>query len=365
LLAQAAMICERNKQLSSWQSWHLFYHSDIDIAVARFVKPTVLMLLRESTIDSFFFVRYGLGGPHVRLRCRVHPGYEDGVAERVMSLAEAFLQSFPSTRSLPEEDLRRHHAEFLADEPYSEDRIYADNSLASVPFVPEIDRYGGPHLLGHSLDYFAISSVSALAFIDVYRKQDVGKRLTAALPFFTRQALGFARSGESFLDTLAYSVALWGEGQPALIRRGDDAFERHRQAYCRFMRGEMEAAIEIGSLPSSGISLLYQAALLLDRDLKGVSAATWQRVVGSQMHMTANRLGLGTPEEIYLGRLLWRAAHELATKDCAFWSTFSGACDRRRATDPTRRLDSLCAQTLADLAAPGGSRDSNAETLPT
>src|SRR5687767_1719493 len=91
----------------SWISGHLYYHESLDRAVLGFVHPLVVSLVKDGQIDAFFFVRYGLGGPHIRLRLRVIPGARELALAAMQQSAHHFLDLAPSARSVDEEAIRR------------------------------------------------------------------------------------------------------------------------------------------------------------------------------------------------------------------------------------------------------------------
>jgi hypothetical protein len=69
----------------------------------------------------------------------------------------------------------------------------------------------------------------------------------------------------------------------------------------------------------------------------------------SHLHMTANRLGLKNPEEVYLGRMLWRAARELLLEPCRR-AGLDELLASRAAIPPARgRLHQLIPPLLAQL----------------
>src|SRR5689334_6616478 len=130
--------------MEDWISFHLYYHEDLTRAVLGFVRPAVSSLLEAGWIDRFFFVRYGLGGPHLRLRLRPVAACEPLVDRGVRRAAEQFLDGSPSTAVLDPEALRRQTLAMLASDPHETDgSVYPDNFLLAVPFRPETQRYGG------------------------------------------------------------------------------------------------------------------------------------------------------------------------------------------------------------------------------
>lgn len=289
---------------SRWRSCHLYYHGDRNLLLDRLVWPLVGSLFHSRTIDHFFFIRYELGGPHVRLRLRALPGAEESVEEAAAKAAGDFFARWPSAQPRSTETMMRWTRETLAADPSETDAtIYPDNSLRIVPFEPQIDRYGGPELFGASLDFFALSSLRALAFAHESGAEPRSRQLPHILRALACQALGFARDEPELLRLLGYAEA--GEGHPLapFAARGDRAFEQQPEVLRRLLVDALTGTGEQGAGPLDEARGLAAA-------LRGAAPATREGILRSHMHMTANRLGLSNPEEAHAGRILWRAAEE-------------------------------------------------------
>jgi lantibiotic biosynthesis dehydratase-like protein len=300
---------------SHWRSYHLFYYGDLDRAVTGFVQPALAALLREDYVDRFFFIRYALGGPHIRLRLRLRPEHAEVVSRFLTATAERFFARCPSTAEVPDETIRRINKTILLTDPAeTDDSVYPNHSLQELPFRPEAERYGGADLLEHSLDFFQLSSIQALRFLGCSRENSRGQKLTIIFRLLVRQALGFARDTEHLLALFAYPAALWGGSLPGIAKRGDDAFERQRRALRSLLREEVDAFL------SSSVSASFEPARQLAWEIRSAGEPARSRIETSQMHMTANRLGLTNQEEVYLSRLLMHAAQDLADVEPAFWS---------------------------------------------
>src|SRR5215218_9452764 len=78
-----------------WISVHVFYSSNGNPLLADGVAPLVARLRARGLISRYFFIRYWLGGPHVRLR--LLPAEAAG-ADEVKAVAEADLRAFLARR---------------------------------------------------------------------------------------------------------------------------------------------------------------------------------------------------------------------------------------------------------------------------
>ncbi|HSJ75614.1 MAG TPA: lantibiotic dehydratase C-terminal domain-containing protein, partial [Gemmatimonadales bacterium] len=183
--------------LSRWQAYHFYYHDRQDLLLENLLRPLFITLLKQREIDSFFFVRSQLGGPHVRLRLRlrVHMlSNEVAVADALEEAAGPFFQASPSRVALADEEIRKINQGILQSDPSEmDDAIYPDNSVWAAPFRPEVDRYGGPRLFLESLAFFTVSSCEVLDFLHQQAGNPGARLLPFAFHLLGRQALGLAR----------------------------------------------------------------------------------------------------------------------------------------------------------------------------
>jgi hypothetical protein len=298
---------------AEWLSFHLFYHGDRDRVVTEYVRPAVTALWESGGIERFYFIRYALGGPHVRLRVLARPGRAGAVEERLASAAARFLHLWPSPAPLPEEEIRQANRSILANDGGEEDDgVHPDNSFLRFPLRFEVARYGGAGLLAPTLDFFNLSSLQALRFLEAHGGKPAPRRLAATFGLLARQVCGLARGEEEeILTLLEYPAQSWKQLSPLAVR-ADRTFEERRESFQALFRAE--AARPGGSAPASpGIPQAeIAAARLLARETGSAPDPVRRRIASSHLHMTANRLGLRNADEVYLARLLWRTVASLA-----------------------------------------------------
>ncbi len=290
-----------------WICYHLYYHQDLNRALLRFVRPAVAELLAAERIDSFFFIRYGLGGPHIRLRLLPKSGCAAQVATAAEARAREFLAELPSTSALDPEALRRGAEALVASDPYESDvAVYPDNSFLAFPFRPETDRYGGPERLVDSLDFFAVSSAVALEFLAACGEQPRSRQLAVVFSLLVRQALHFALDEEELSALARYGVASWGDAMPSIVAKADRVFAEQGEVFRQLFQRELLAmsSAEPDRPAGEAAAWLGAAARRLSTAIGRENRATRQKIGVSQLHMTANRLGLSNPEEVYLSRIV-------------------------------------------------------------
>lgn len=336
---------------AGWRGFHLFHHGDRDRVVEGFVRPVAASLLAEGRARRFFFVRYALGGPHVRLRLEVgeeDPSESAETEARVRRAAEAFLACHPSPEPLPEGRVREQNRELIASDPFAgpdDDVVFPDNSLAGHPVRFEVARYGGPALLDASLDLFAVSSLVALGFVTGAEGRPPRRRPAEVLRLLLAQAWPLARDAEELSALAEYGVRMFGRPLSGLLPVADAAFERSRAALCALVRGEVAAFSGPGGGPP-----LAEASRALAWTVREAPDEARRTLSAAQVHMTANRLGLANADEVYLSRMLSRALAASAEDDPAFWRAAWEARAEWSAVSPVLLRDQAAA-ALAALAA--------------
>ncbi len=334
-----------DQEWSRWRSCHLHYHGDGSLLLVQLVRPLAGSLLRSGAIDRFFFIRYELGGPHVRLRLRAAPGADGALARAVTAAPAVLFTRLPSAHPLPAEVVARRTREILATDPSESDAtLHPDNSLRIVPFLPEVDRYGGPALIGASLDFFALSSVRALSLLAAVGGEPRPRQLPWVLRALAALAFGFARDEAELLALLGYAAAPAGHPLAPFAARGDRAYEAQPEVFQRLLQEVL--TVETAAPTAAGGAV--EEARRLSAEIAGAAPAVRERILRSHLHMTANRLGLRNPEEAYLGRILWRAAQPSCGLDPALrrlWRPAPG-----RPLDAGERLEDLLPTAFAVMS---------------
>ena len=332
-----------------WLSLHVFYAANANPVLVHCVRPLVRRLREQGLLRSWFFIRYWLEGPHVRLR--LLPA-DAAAAGRVAAIAEQAIADFLRRRPALYEEDRNSSGDmyknmFLAE--YSQDRwdeLYGadgempfrdNNSLAHIPYERELARYGGPEGMTLAEWHFEQSSelvVTLLETTNVHvRTVLLGQaaQLTAALCF------AFLRDEEAVARFLVRYRTMW---ETSYQEPSDAQHERFDRSYARMrdrlvdrvrhvrdsVRGEPDAAptaLERSWLAHCGdlrekVLALSGAGLLAFRDGTVPDPEDALAIVlSSYVHMTNNRLGVSILDEIYLSYVLVKAVADLAPQEVA------------------------------------------------
>lgn len=319
---------------SEWHAFHLYYHEDPGRLVREVVDPLVVSLGEAGWIERFFFLFFSLGGRHVRLRLKAPPGWGGEVEGAVRRAAEELFRRRPSERSLSEEELRERNRQILAHDPNeTDDAVYPDNSVQVVGFDPETGRYGGSERLSVSLDFFTASSLEALSFHRLCGEQPRSRQLTAALRVLLGLAWGLSTTADQLVELAGYAQRERDPLVEAVLDRGDQAFagqEEQLVAVASSDLGDLEQEADAGAPGKRG--WFPEAAR---RFVASIAAGTPPagQVLVSQLHMTANRLGLTHPEEVYLSRLLTRSLERVEEREPELWRRLGTARPQRESLD--------------------------------
>lgn len=293
-----------------WQSYHLFYHDDLDEPLIKCVKPVVIQLYRRGWLEKFFFIRYGLGGPHIRLRILPQLKCSTQARDLIQQEVAGFFSQFPSLRPKSDAAILRDNKTLLANDSHErDDGVYPDNSLVEFPFSPETERYGGPLLLGYSLDFFTFSSVAALSVLGDGNMRKKGRRISTLARYLLRLALGFAGNAQEFGHLLGYGVEWNRSAIPEIILLADSLYEGQKDNMRRLIESEIERAAQpaTGADETGSTNFWTRVAGRLAMQISTADSPSRQRIFCSHLHMTANRFGLKNTDELYLSRLICRA----------------------------------------------------------
>lgn len=318
---------------SDWIAFH-FYYFDPEkqgLLLGELVRPLVIEFLRSGLIGSFFIVRLGLGGPHIRLR--LLPSSKkasDDIRDRIAEEAERFFEDHPSPQPFSDEEIRKSTEMILRSDPNESDSaLYSNNTWTEKPFQPETDRYGGADLLPYSLDLFAWSSASSLGlFRDHVQLAETSRLMSLAFRELTSYVLGFSRDASDIERLVQYPTTRW-ETVDRLAQKGDSVFNKQKTQFLKLFKKEAKGAFESGAEWSNFGSTRQLRSQIGETQYRS-------RILRSHLHMLSNRLGLNQAYEIYVSRLLWRTVRALAEEEPGYWGALGDQliCDRATPNQP-------------------------------
>ncbi|MFF5180735.1 lantibiotic dehydratase C-terminal domain-containing protein [Micromonospora sp. NPDC000316] len=327
-----------------WLSVHVFYASNANPMLVEGVRPLVDELRAEGLISRYFFIKYWMEGPHVRLRVLPAPGVDPAVVRaRVDAAIGAFLRRRPALYEVDSAGLGDLYKQmFLAeysqqrwDEEYGPDGVMpmrANNSHHHIPYEREYGRYGGPAGIELAEWHFEHSSdvvLDLLATTNVHVRP-VLLGLSAQLTMMMcavfldddQRIAGFLDEYRSFWEvSYAEPSDDYHASFDTSYRRMDAALRGRLADICVAARDRTSGRLggvegrwldHCTALRDRVVALVEGGELLFQRgggDLTPVTdlAAALPILLSSYVHMTNNRLGVSILDEIYLSYLL-RAA---------------------------------------------------------
>ncbi|MEO3859319.1 lantibiotic dehydratase C-terminal domain-containing protein [Acrocarpospora sp. B8E8] len=331
----------------NWISLHIFYSSNADPMLVECVAPLVQRLREERLIERYFFIKYWLEGPHVRLRMRPAPGVAaDAVRAEVELAVDAFLARRPALYEVDREELRgfykrmyiAEYGEENWDATYGEDGMphRPNNSRHYINYEPEYHRYGGPDGLELSQWHFEKSSDAVLnllatanvhvrsvlmglsfqlsmamclvflerpeevaLFLDRYRSRWEGQYADGTEDWERRYGRSYGRMAPALADRLSRIMTAVRDPDGM----GVTPFEREWITHCQELRDRVRKLGADGLPFGGGPDSPEPAVLDIDAALRAL--------LGSYVHMTNNRLGASILDEIYLSYLGVRTLNAL------------------------------------------------------
>ncbi|WP_233513664.1 lantibiotic dehydratase C-terminal domain-containing protein [Micromonospora craterilacus] len=324
-----------------WLSVHAFYASNANPMLVEGVRPLVDELRADGLISRYFFIKYWMEGPHVRLRVLPAPGVDPALVRARMDAAlGAFLRRRPALYEVDSEGLGSLYKQmFLAeygqqrwDAEYGPDGampMRANNSYHHIPYEREYGRYGGPagielaewhfeHSSDVVLDLLATTNVHVRPVLLGLSAQLSMMMCAAFLPDDRRIAefldeyrrfweVSYSEPSDDYHNSFDTSYRKMDAGlrdRLAAIRAAarDDAavratgVEGRWSAHCRELRDRVVAATGRGEL-------VFQRGGGEPTPVADLDIAL-PIVLSSFVHMTNNRLGVSILDEIYLSYLM-------------------------------------------------------------
>lgn len=239
---------------TTWLSVHIFYDGGLNHVLRQLVIP----FLEEAQPSSYFFIRYGEGGPHIRLR--LHD-------------------------SAPVIEKYQH--------PFT---------IQYVPYIPEISRYGNEHTIHLAEQHFHLSSAYVLSQLSDDQSavflQAIRLNLTMLynLPDALRICSDFV---QSWLPDVSY-LPLFEE---KFNRYAGILLPASEQLCRELAAGKAEARLQQYADVQAGI---------MDSYYQSAERNKMCSIVRSLLHMQHNRLGIRNRDESYIMYLTQKCLEHVA-----------------------------------------------------
>lgn len=305
-----------------WTSFHVFQHDASvrqDELLSRAVQPALQQLAERGELESWFFIRYWEGGPHLRLRLKSSPA---GI-EHMQSAIRTFIDHLPSSDQ--KLDPLEYYARHTSDPQASVERYgwREDRTIAEEVYVPETERYGGVEGLAISEDLFCASSRVAMRALQLVSEPK--KRLVMSFDFLLAFVEGIELEGEEAVGWLRSNVNSWpkyfaipNREISAITDLAEKEYLEQRERWLSRLAKIRESAAAAQTSIFSHWRSAVTEALRRYREVAERGALTMPplEVLRSQLHMMHNRLGLTIPDECqleWLAAFVYARAHPRGT----------------------------------------------------
>ena len=331
---------------ASWVGIHLFtnegvYGQRFDEFLINQIAPAVIAAVDRRLCDRWFFIRYGDGGPHLRLRLRAR----DQQSARVLGVAFSDV-----SQAIQNEDEVTLATSRHLEDHYGLSRRVPPGSMKLEPYVPEIDRFGGVEALRICEAEFCSSSKAVVDVLSELAGEPSSSKLAIGLYMMlstletflgpTIDRLRFARNlMRAYLDAEIGFVAdtLWRDDaalhqfllqdyqqlpEPLAVDAAREAFDERFASRSDYLvaavsrvghavaRGEVNQLNPWRAHQSDSYVKLVHCALsgrLRLSHFRPIDAEqSVATIAGNLIHLNANRLGLDLNDEAWLAYLYSR-----------------------------------------------------------
>ncbi len=253
-----------------WHSYHAYIHDYS--ALDRYLRQAFPVFVQEriSPDTDWFFIRYWLGGPHIRLRIKTDRGFD---AETFRAAFSDSICGFLETETVRLIDYERFYTpEMLKGEGIRQTYWKQHGSVEQIPYEPEFERYGGEGHMERSEQVFCIGSQLATKL----NTMAFPYRILAAAELLYWTVRLLKQKGEAVEEDHARYAWLWSGYRPQEASAIDERLWRH-------IESRMGQAAASATAPQLYREYLDHVVQLADLP-KGV--------IFSHMHMMNNRIGV-------------------------------------------------------------------------
>ncbi|GAB6886387.1 lantibiotic dehydratase C-terminal domain-containing protein [Streptococcus equinus] len=141
------------KKIEKWLSYHIFCHN---LMLHDSIICTLNNWASKEGLKCFFFIRYWEGGPHIRFRIKTAESSNKDYHKIISDLLDSELSG--SNITLTKEQYYKGHKLDGKKIPLEDLPWYDNNSIVSIPYVRENERYGGCEVIEKAETVFNHSS---------------------------------------------------------------------------------------------------------------------------------------------------------------------------------------------------------------
>ncbi|UAA40055.1 hypothetical protein KIH87_06810 [Paraneptunicella aestuarii] len=300
----------------NWTAFHIFLH-DVE-QQERFIREWLSVKVKDikasGSADAWFFLRYWDGGPHVRVRF-LNLKNAEALQQEIQSAAQQYISVTPLTA----EQYYGNHSFDGEPVDFASLQWHDDGSVEMFDYEPEFARYGGELAITVNEDLFYISSEIAQAIIAATQGK-IEQRLQLSMKIIACSIFAINPEPMALQQFATYYAEFW-RGHAGGINPGSPDVQL--QATLETFRQETINNSSAGGSSGGSFGVIGTWVNFLKK-----SVPQWQKIyedgglispvdgskvssteqfhmaimsmVGSQIHMLNNRLGVTPAYEFVL-----------------------------------------------------------------
>lgn len=184
-----------------WMSYHMFCHdTSKHIELIKKVSTILEKLVKIEKINKWFFIRYWIGGPHLRIRLEANNNF---TSEDKKKLLDSLVQmNIENSGFQIKRDLYYSMNKAGLNETTLEEKDFPwfrSGLVEEIDYIPEVSRYGGDVLISTSETGFYLSSLLSLNFIELGATNKI-LITSAIMKLIFEKVIGSKYSSSAFND---------------------------------------------------------------------------------------------------------------------------------------------------------------------
>lgn len=184
-----------------WMSYHMFCHdTSKHIELIKKVSTILEKLVKIEKINKWFFIRYWIGGPHLRIRLEANNNL---TSEDKKKLLDSLVQmNIENSGFQIKRDLYYSMNKAGLNETTLEEKDFPwfrSGLVEEIDYIPEVSRYGGDKLISTSETGFYLSSLLSLNFIELGATNKI-LITSAIMKLIFEKVIGSKYSSSAFND---------------------------------------------------------------------------------------------------------------------------------------------------------------------
>lgn len=312
-----------------WFSIHVFLSDPVKISdfLIDWLSPYVSKLLQNGQAESFFYINYWEGGPHLRLRFK-HLQSPNALLQDISDAARGYTSKNPVSKK----DYYQNH-NFDGQQPdINSLSWYEEGSVVVIPYEQELIRYAGSHAMRINEQLFHTSSQLALAIIKSTRSK-FEQRLTIAASTMITTAFSHFQTLKEVEQFFHHYASFWQDYSANTRTIANSPINAVDQSIVKMLKNATRTKTQqhepniINRLLNGALTTALLAFEQCYQQQRFISPITHQTVenyqdyrdgvtavLSSQIHMMNNRLSIIPSYELHLALLIEHAAKHLQSE---------------------------------------------------